>query len=456
MSHYKPDPNKNVSLTIDGMPVTVPEGTRILEAARKVNVHIPTLCDHPDLCKRALCRLCVVECDGKGKLLAACANDVWEGVNIITNNLRILTIRKTIVEMLLASHPQECLTCIRSTNCELQTLSEYLLIREQTHSRDETGRKAPVTESNVLVRDGAKCVKCGRCIEACQEVQTIRAINSSHRGIHYSVSTPYHQELADGPCVFCGQCAEVCPVGAIYEHEQTADVWAEINKKNNNAVIQFDPDSCNAVNDALGLPQGSVTGGKTVAALRRMGFAKVYNARSVTGRIYAAENRELAKRKDSGGSLPLITGCSAGVFKFVENNYPDLKDRLLNYRNGQETLADITGGSGSPVMSVMAAPCIALKYRSAQSMPVLTIRELARMLALAGINFGSLPESPFDSIPGAEAEEPRQQFKTLTVSGFSGARAALDSVRKGECGASLVRIMSCPRSIRPDCPFSGM
>ena len=204
MDHTKPNTAKNISLTIDGFKVTVPEGTRILEAAQKVGVYIPTLCDHRDLCKRSVCRLCVVECDGRGKLMAACANEVSEGMNIVTNNLRILTIRKTIIELLLANHPQECLRCVRNNNCELQTLSEYLLIREPTYIHDETGRKPVVTESNVLVYDKGKCVKCGRCVETCQEVQTIRAINSSHRGINYEIRTPYDQTMRKVPVFSAG------------------------------------------------------------------------------------------------------------------------------------------------------------------------------------------------------------------------------------------------------------
>jgi NADH dehydrogenase/NADH:ubiquinone oxidoreductase subunit G len=183
MSHHKPDPNKSVNLTIDGLSVTVPEGTTILEAARKVNVQIPTLCDHPGLHRRAICRLCVVECDGRGKLLAACANDVWEGVSVVTNNARIAGIRRTILELLLADHPQECLSCVRNTKCELQSLAERFGIRSSPFSREAFAPNKEIA-GEMLVRDMNKCVKCGRCVDVCQEVQTAGAINTSHRSVN--------------------------------------------------------------------------------------------------------------------------------------------------------------------------------------------------------------------------------------------------------------------------------
>ena len=231
MSHHKPDPNVKVNLTINGIPITVPEGTRILEAAQFANVKIPTLCEHPDLCKRGLCRICVVEADGRGKLIAACANDVWEGVNIVTNNLRLLNVRKTILELILANHPQDCLTCVRNTKCELQTLAAEMNIRktpfEPILKRDSTsGRCVEIVENRkgenlTLVRDMDKCVKCCRCVEACQNVEKTGAINTSHRSKNFTITTPFNQSLKESNCNGCEKCADVCPVGAIYSQPQT-------------------------------------------------------------------------------------------------------------------------------------------------------------------------------------------------------------------------------------------
>jgi ferredoxin len=454
MSHHKPDPNKSVNLTIDGIPVTVPEGTRILEAARAVNVHIPTLCEHPDLCKRAVCRLCVVECDGKGKLLAACANDVWEGVNVVTHNDRIINIRKTIVELLVANHPQECLTCIRSTNCELQTLAQEFGIRESPFSHDAAEHQ-PVIESKTLVRDMTKCVKCSRCVEVCQEVQTIRNINSSYRSIHYAVSSPYGQMLADGSCVFCGQCAAVCPVGAIYEYDQSMEVWKMLIDKERSVAVQFPLFLIDAISEALDLPGEALNAGKMVTALQRLGFDKVYDGEYCVNAATAAENSELESRlKNKGGleksRLPMISGCTMGVTKFVEDSYPDLAAHLSPCKNPQQTIAALIKAANPEATAVSISPCIAQKYKHRQSETntdiTLTVKELAQMFKLSGITLSGLPETPFDSFEGTPPKyaEPSADFKTLTVNGFAQACVVLDTIRKGECDADLVKIMSCP------------
>ncbi len=484
MSHHKPDPNKNINLTINGIPVTVPEGTRILEAARKVNVKIPTLCDHPDLCRRAVCRLCVVECDGRGKLVAACANDVSEGLSVVTHNARIIETRKTIIEMILADHPNDCLNCVRNRNCELQTLAADFGIREIPFERDDTAYKRPSADAGVLVRDMDKCVKCGRCVDACQNSQTIKAINSSGRGSHYAINTPYAHSLAGGTCVFCGHCAAICPVGALYGNDQSGNVWAAM-KNGNHVAARIAPGTAAAFNEALGLPAGTVSAGKIASAMKQLGFAKIFNG-EITDSAAERENGELLNRIENGGKLPMITGCSSGSYKFVEEFYPALADHLTPYESAAQvfhsriTAANSSAGGteNARVTTVSVEPCLAQKFNRAKSdsQPdgnlILTAVELAGMFRFAGINAAALPEIPFDTFDGASGAEEKPESQTnslpaieeielpvngakrkmLLVRGYANARAVMDSIAKGECRADWVKIIACPPTAGNHCP----
>ena len=453
MSHHQPDPNKSVTLTIDGISVTVPEGTRILEAAKKVNVSIPTLCEHPELCKRALCRICVVEADGRGKLIAACANDVWEGVSIVTTNQRLLNIRKTIIELILANHPQDCLSCIRNKKCELQSLALSFGVGGSLFDNDAE-RQSPQIESETLVRDMDKCVKCGRCVEVCQEVQTIRAINTSHRSYEYEISTPYKQALKDGPCVFCGSCAAVCPVGAIYEHDQTAEVRAALNDSSRKVIAQISPSLAVAVNDELALAADTITTGKLTAAIKLLGFDKVFDANIAVNAVNSELANEVQERKNDGRTtLPVISGCSAGVANFVKNFYPDLANHLTTVKSPRQIFvsfikscyANQAGINLSSVTSVFFVPCIAQKYGAGvkdKNDFALTAGELARMLKLAGIVIETLPEEPFNSV---DVDLPKQNspVKKETIHGYAQAREVMEAIREGKCDAEWVEILNC-------------
>ncbi|MDR1050364.1 MAG: [FeFe] hydrogenase, group A [Deltaproteobacteria bacterium] len=509
MSHHKPDPSKSVNLTIDGLPVTVPEGTTILEAARKVGIYIPVLCDHPDLHKRAVCRICVVECDGGGKLKAACANDVWEGVKVVTNSPKIQAIRKTIVELILADHPQDCLTCIRNQKCELQALAIQFGLKELTFPKSDVV-SAPNIDTNTLVRDMAKCVKCGRCVDVCQEVQAVRAINTAHRSVHYEVTTPYDQQLIEGPCVYCGQCAAVCPVGAIYENDQTDKVWKAIDDPARHVVVQTAPAVRVALGDEFGLPKGAVTTGKMATALRRLGFTKVFDTDWSADVTILEEGNELLHRLTNGGKLPMITSCSPGWINFCEVFYPDLLDHLSTCKSPQQMFGalvktyypKISGVDPASITSVSIMPCTAKKFEAQRPEMndsgyqdvdvVLTTRELARMIKLAGLDFENLPESDFDRLMGdstgaavifgtsggvmeaalrtvyevvtkeplapldLEAVRGHQGLKTVEVdlkgtkvkvvvaNGLANARHVMDEIRAGKCDATFIESMCCP------------
>jgi len=471
MSHYKPDPNKSVNLNIDGIPVTVPEGTTILEAARKINVQIPTLCDHPDLRRRAVCRLCVVECDGRGKLVAACANDVWEGVNIVTNNARLVGIRKTIIELMLANHPQDCLGCVKNTKCELQSLAARFGIRaspfhreslkneisQKIHTRQENHTRQKIHTLNAtnpqreiaggtLVRDMDKCVKCGRCVETCMEIHTVRAINTSHRSVNYEISTPYEQALEDGPCVFCGECAEVCPVGAIYPHDQSAEVWATLNS-GKQMVAQLSPSMASALSAEFNLPNESITVGKIITALKLIGFSHVYDACIFRDTVVHEQISELNVMYKNSYRLPMISCCSQSAVKFVKEFYPDLVDHLYTGKTPQQVFEDV---GVSKIIHISITSCIATKFEITQSENTgfaLTAGELAAILRTAGIDIKNLTESSFDS-PGDASTENINTPGILTVNGLANARVIMDSIRMGECHASLVRIMCC----RNGCP----
>ena len=454
---------ETVNLKIDGIPVTVRTGTTILEAAKKINVKIPVLCDHPELCRRAFCRLCVVECDKRSKLVAACAAEVWEGVSVVTNNSRLMNIRKTILELILANHPQDCLGCSRNTNCELQNLAMNLGIRQSPFGHATEKSRPQKISGETLALEMKKCVDCGRCVEMCSDIINVDAINSSCRSIEFKISTPYGQNLTEGPCVFCGRCASVCPVGAISHNDQTREVSAAL-ESGQPVVAQISPYAAAAINKNGRIKAGTVTTGKIVSALKTLGFSKVYDANFFEDIALRETARELNRRITNQEKIPIIRGCTPGLKNFVRHYYPDLEHQVI-YQTTEQVFTGYMEKSNAATVSIV--PCLGKKYCVNYS---LIPAEFERMIYTKGIDLPRLPEEPFDvpetELTGEDASfsllraalrythsegikliEPNlsgTKVRILLVNGMANARKIMGAIRKGHCDVALVEIRYCP------------
>lgn len=408
-----------VNIKINGQELQVPKEYTILEAARSANIDIPTLCYLKDVNEIGACRMCVVEIKGARSLQAACVYPVSEGLEIKTNTPAVRESRKVTLELILSNHDKKCLTCARNRNCELQKLSEDLNIQEIRF--DGENPKYPLDDfSPSIVRDPNKCVLCRRCVSVCKNVQTVSVIDAQERGFKTIIGSAFNKSLNESPCAMCGQCIVACPVGALREKDDTDKVWKALADESKHVVVQTAPAVRVALGEEFGMPIGSRVTGKMAAALRRLGFAKVFDTDTAADLTIMEEGTELLGRIKENKNLPLITSCSPGWIKFCEHNFPEFLNNLSTCKSPHEMFGAITksyyaekmGIDPASIYVVSVMPCTAKKFESAREElaatgtpdvdTVITTRELAKMIKEAGLDFVNLPDEGFDN-PFGEA-----------------------------------------------------
>ncbi len=404
-----------IRLTIDGKEVFVNEGATLLDAARKLNIRIPTLCYHPDQEVKANCRICMVEVEGRPGLVPACAFPAREGLKVKTSSPRVRQARWNILELIFAHHSKDCLQCSRNGNCELQTISQEMHFdRDLRYEQAQRGNGKDLSSPSITI-DPSKCIACNRCIYACSEIQTVHALARGKRGFNTVISPSYGRKLSESPCVGCGQCVQACPVGALSVRDDRQKVWKMLDNEEKITVVQVAPAVRITIAEALGEDPGVVSTGRLVTALKRLGFARVFDTDFTADLTIMEEGTELIERLTNGGTLPMITSCSPGWIKFCETYYPDLLPHLSTCKSPQgmfgalikEYFAPRLCKSPQDVFSVSVMPCTAKKFERARAElgrngyldidAVLTVQELARMIDQAGIDFKALPESNFDA-----------------------------------------------------------
>ena len=417
------DDKKMVNVIIDDKHIQVPAGTTIHTAAKEVGINIPTLCylnlkDFGCVNKVASCRVCVVEVEGKGNLAPACSTPVFEGMKVCTNSIRVLNSRKTVLELMLSDHPKDCLTCQKSGECELQDLAISFGIREIKYQGKESTYRKDATKS--IIRDRDKCIMCRRCETMCNEVQTVGVLSAIDRGFNAVVSTALEMDLKDSVCTFCGQCVAVCPTGALVERDATWDVLAALANPKKTVIVQTAPAVRTALGEEFGYPAGTGVTGKLAAALRKLGFSKVFDTDFAADLTIMEEASELLDRLtrykagDKTVKLPLLTSCCPAWVNFFEHNFPDLLDIPSSAKSPMQMFSAVAkniytkelGIDRKDLVVVSVMPCLAKKYEADREEfskdgnydtdIVITTRELARLIKYANINFHALEDEDFD------------------------------------------------------------
>ena len=416
--------NENITLKIDNREISVPKGTTILEAARDMGIDIPTLCymNLKDLCIKnapASCRLCVVEVEGRKNLAPSCATRCENGMNVHTNTIRVLNARRTVLELMLSDHPSDCLVCAKSGNCELQSVAIKLGIRESPFEGEKTEFRVDLSPS--IRRDATKCIYCRRCEMMCNEVQTVGALGAVNRGFSSVVMPAFDQSLQDSECTFCGQCVAVCPVGALTELDHTNRLIKDLADPDKTVIVQTAPAVRAALGEEFALPAGTSVTGKMVAALRKLGFAKVFDTDFAADLTIMEEGTELLGRLgaflngDKSVKLPIITSCCPGWVNFFEKQFPDLLDMPSSARSPQQMFGSIAktywaekmGIKRENLIVVSVMPCLAKKFECERDEfktngdpdvnYSISTRELAALIKQTNINFMQLEDEDFDA-----------------------------------------------------------
>ena len=500
---------KMVNLTIDGVAVTVPEGTTVLGAALDAGIKIPTLCFLKEINEIGACRICVVEVEGQRSLVASCVYPVSESMVVRTNTERVRRSRTMTLELILSNHRMDCLTCARNKHCELRELAAEFNIEAIRYGNDQL---LPQIEDSAyhLVRDNSKCVLCRRCVAVCRKLQEVGVLTAVDRGFDTHIACAFDRDLAEVDCVSCGQCIAACPTGALAEKDHTTQVWEALQDPTKHVVVGTAPAVRAALGEPFGLPVGTNVEGKMVTALRRLGFDKVFDVDNAADFTIMEEGTEFLDRLQNGGKLPLITSCSPGWIRYCEQHYPDMVENLSSCKSPQQMFGTLVktyyakkaGIDPKDIVVVTVMPCTAKKYEVKREeqrmanglMPVdisITTRELARMIARAGLLFERLPDSEFDPMLGvstgaavifgasggvmeaalrtvaetlagegaplefhevrgmegvkeASYELPGRTVKVCVASGLANVRKVLDGIKDGSLNYDFVEFMACP------------
>ncbi len=498
-----------VTLTINNNQVQVEEGTTVLQAAKLLGINIPTLC-HLNLHqgvenKPGSCRVCMVEIEGRKNLAPSCTTPAANGMIVKTNSIKAIKARRNVVELLLSDHPQNCLLCEKNTNCELQSLAADMGIREVKY-KGEMSTYPKDTSNYSITRDLDKCILCRRCETICNEVQTVSALSAVNRGFGTIISPAFGLPLLKTNCTFCGQCVSVCPTGALTEVNNASKVWNALNDKDKLVIVQTAPAVRAALGEEFGLEIGKAVTGKMAAALRSLGFDKVFDTDFAADLTIMEEAAELMGRITNGGKLPLFTSCCPGWINFLEGEFADLLDNPSSCKSPQQMFGAIAKTYFAEKMNidpkkivlVSVMPCLAKKYEAARPEMnndvdiVLSTRELAKMIREAGIDFPNLQDESFDSILGestgaavifgvtggvmeaalrtayewitnesldnvefnavrgldgikeASVKIKDIEIKAAIVSGLGNARKLLNAIKEGKADYQVIEVMACP------------